>query len=124
MSLLFEKESYKIIGAAQEVHRELGSGFLEAVYQEALAIELTSNDIEFEKEKKLEILYKGTTLEKYYIADFVCFNKIILEIKTVSAIDNNHLAQVINYLKATGFNLGFIINFGAKSLEFKRVVYN
>ncbi len=120
--LIYKNEAYDIIGAAIEVHNELGCGFLEAVYQEALEYEFKEIQIEYQREKLLTIYYKGTKLSKYYSADFVCFNKIILEIKALSAITSDHEAQTLNYLKATGMKLGIIINFGAKSLQYKRIV--
>ncbi|MBC8321338.1 MAG: GxxExxY protein [Bacteroidetes bacterium] len=122
MKLLFKEESYEIIGAAMEVHRELGSGFLESVYHEALAIELDNKEIPFDFEEKLEVNYKGQALSKYYIADFVCYGKIIIEIKAINELSGVHESQVINYLKATGYKLGLLINFGAESLEYKRIV--
>ena len=122
MDLICKEESYKIIGAAMEVHRELGSGFLEAVYQEALALEFIRKDIPFKQEAKLEISYKEQTLSKYYEADFICYNKIILEIKAINELSSSHESQVINYLKATGFELGLLINFGEESLEYKRLI--
>ena len=122
MTLIFEEESYKIIGAAQEVHRILGPGFLEAVYQEALSIEFENRNIPFEQEKELKIKFKWRYLKKRYNADFLCFEKIILEIKALSSLTSDHTAQVINYLKATEFKLGLLINFGEKSLKIKRLV--
>jgi len=122
MSLIYENESYSIIGAAQEVHRELGPGFLEPVYQEALAIELKQKNIPFEKEKPLPITYKGIVLDNLYYADFVCYNSIIVELKALSRLTTEHESQVLNYLKATGFRLGLLINFGEKSLKVKRLV--
>jgi len=122
MSLLYEKDSYKIIGACMNVHNELGPGFLEAVYQEALSIELRRMNIPFEQEKLIQIYYQGNKLEKRYQADFVCFDKIILEIKALSGLSGIEESQVINYLKATGFKLGLLVNFGAQSLEHKRLV--
>jgi GxxExxY protein len=122
VDLICKEESYKIIGAAMEVHRELGSGFLEAVYQEALALEFIRKDIPFKQEAKLEISYKEQTLSKYYEADFICYNKIILEIKAINELSSSHESQVINYLKATGFKLGLLINFGEESLEYKRLI--
>ena len=119
-----DPKTYEIIGAAMEVHRELGPGFLEAVYQEALAIELAERNISFKRECSLPILYKGKELTSSYRADFVCFDEIIVELKTVEHFDKNHLAQVLNYLKATGLKVGVLINFKNNSLEFKRVVYN
>ncbi|MGD9898139.1 MAG: GxxExxY protein [Calditrichaceae bacterium] len=122
MALIYSEESFKIIGAAQEVHRELGAGFLEAVYQEALAIELFSQNIPFQEEKELRISYKDRILDKTYFADFICYDKIVLEIKALSKIGSEHEAQVLNYLKVTGYKLGLIINFGESSLKVKRLV--
>ena len=122
MALLYENETYKIIGAAMEVHKELGSGFLEAVYQEALAIEFKKRRIPFIKETKLRISYKGQNLRKYYEADFICYEKIIVETKAIKKITGIDDSQVINYLKATGFKLGLLLNFGTESLEYKRLV--
>jgi len=121
MSLVYEKETYSIIGAAMEVHKILGCGFLEAIYQEALAIEFEKRKIPFIQEKKLEVEYKDHTLSKYYEADFVCYNKIIVETKAQKEISGIDEAQVINYLKATGFKIGLVINFGAERLESKRL---
>ena len=122
MSLLYREESYEIIGAAMEVHKQLGNGFLEAVYQEALAIEFESRKIPFRKEHKLEISYKGKVLSKFYIADFICYNHIIVELKAVNELSGIDEAQVINYLKATNMKLGILINFGSQSIEYKRLV--
>lgn len=119
---LLAKETYKIIGACMTVHRELGPGFLEAVYQEALSIEFMDTKTPFEKEKPLQVMYKGKPLKKKYYADFVCYHKIIVEIKSIDGLLDNHLAQVLNYLKATDFKLGLLINFGTKSLQFKRII--
>lgn len=119
--IIYKAESYKIIGACMEVHNELGQGFHEVVYQEALKNELTLQQIPFEKEKKLNILYKGKFLNKYYDADYICFDKIILEIKAVSALIPEHVAQVVNYLKTTNFKLGILVNFGEESLTYKRI---
>ena len=123
MELLHEDLTYEIIGAAMEVHATLGAGFLESVYQEALAIELLSRGIPFETEKLLNIFYKGIKLEKHFVADFICDNKVIVEIKALSALTTEHQAQVLNYLKATGIKVGLLINFGSKSLEHKRMVW-
>ncbi|QIA08539.1 GxxExxY protein [Draconibacterium halophilum] len=120
--LLYKEESYKIIGACMEVHKTLGCGFLEAVYQEALAIEFAKQNIPFEKEVRLNIQYKGTPLSKEYIADFICHESIIIELKALSKPSGEHTAQVLNYLKATGFQLGLLVNFGSSSLQYKRVV--
>jgi GxxExxY protein len=122
MNLIYPEESYKIIGAAMEVHRELGSGFLEAVYHEALIIELEKRGIPFMYKTELDLWYKGIPLKKMYVADFVCYDKIIIEIKALSGLSSQHDAQVINYLKATNFKLGLLINFGSESLEHKRLI--
>jgi len=122
MNLIYPEESYKIIGAAMEVHRELGFGFLEAVYHEALRIELEKKDIPFKYEAKLNLSYKGIPLEKTYTADFVCYDKIIIEVKALTELNSIHEAQVINYLKATNYKLGLLINFGEESLEYKRLI--
>lgn len=106
-----------------EVHKNLGCGFLEAVYQEALEIEFKVNNISFLKEAPLKVLYKGKYLEKTYCADFVCYDKIIVELKATKSIEAVHEAQIMNYLKATGYKLGLLINFGEQSLNYKRIVY-
>ena len=120
--LVYKDESYRIIGAAFDVHKELGCGFLEAVYQEALSLEFNHKNIPFIEQKQIRITYKGTLLKKNYVADFVCYDKIIVELKALSAINNDHKAQLLNYLKATGFKLGLLINFGTSSLQYKRIV--
>jgi GxxExxY protein len=122
MGYLYEQETYKIIGAAMEVHSVLGCGFLEAVYQEALEKEFSLQDIPYKREVTLPIYYKDKLLQKTYIADFVCFEKIIVELKALSNLTNEHLAQVLNYLKATKLKLGLLINFGKPSLEYKRII--
>jgi GxxExxY protein len=122
MEVLFKKESYAIIGAAMEVHRTLGNGFLESVYQESLGLEFNKRQIPFSREYILELFYKGDKLSKYFVADFICFEKIVLELKSVSGLTNEHEAQVFNYLKATQMNLALLINFGANSLQYKRIV--
>ena len=120
--LLFAEEIYNIAGAAMDVQNELGTGFLEPVYQEALAIEMEKRGIPFEREKELTIEYKGITLNKKYYADFVCYDDIIVELKAVDGIRDEHVAQVFNYLHASQKKLGYIINFGVKPLQRKRVV--
>ena len=122
MNLIFKEESFAIIGAAMEVHNELGNGFLEAVYQEALAIEFKKRGIPFKQEVKLDINYKGHPLEKYYQADFICYNKIIVEIKAITELTGINKSQVINYLKATQLKLGILINFGQEGLKYERLV--
>ena len=121
MGLIYEKETYKIIGTAMEVHKELGTGFLEAVYQEAFEIELRNQNIPYEREKLLNIYYKGLKLKKYYETDFVCYDKIIIELKAITDLTNDHLAQTLNYLKITGFKVGLLFNFGKRSLQHKRL---
>lgn len=118
----FKDECYQIIGCCMEVHKTLGHGFLEAVYQEALALELAAVGILFAKEKVLDIHYKGMLLDKKYVADFICFDEVIVELKAVEALNQDHLAQVLNYLKATNKKIGLLINFGARSLQYKRVI--
>jgi len=117
-----DPRTYAIIGAAMEVHRQLGSGFLEAVYQEAMAIELKSWGIFHGREVELPVFYKGQRLACEYRADFVCFEWVIIELKAVSELSGAHEAQVINYLKATGIEIGLLINFGGESLDFKRFI--
>jgi len=120
--LVFKEESYKIIGACMEVHKTLGCGFLEQVYQEALAIEFSEQNIPFEREKPLTVTYKDVVLDKTYIADFICFGNIIVETKAVKEICDDHRAQIINYLKATHFKLGLLVNFGEPSLKYERFI--
>jgi len=120
--LLYKDESYKIIGAAMEVHSILGPGFLEAIYQEALEIEFQNRNIPYQRETSLKVNYKGQTLKKKYTVDFICYDKIIVELKAVTEFDNIHEAQVFNYLKTTGFKLGILINFGKISLDYQRIV--
>ncbi len=106
-----------------EVHKELGCGFLEAVYHEALMHELNSKNIPFETNVKLQVTYKEKLLNKVYFADIVCYDKIILELKALEGLTTEHEAQLINYLKATNFQLGILANFGTKSLQYKRIIY-
>ncbi|MFW5851440.1 MAG: GxxExxY protein [Bacteroidota bacterium] len=120
--ILYKSECFEIIGACMDVHNELGKGFLEAVYHEALIIEFEDREIPYESEKPLQLKYKGVSLRKKYNADFLCYNSIIVEIKACNSLDKSHFAQVINYLKATGKKLGLVVNFGANRLEFKRIV--
>jgi GxxExxY protein len=120
--LIYKDESFQIIGAAMEVHNELGCGFLEGIYQEALSLELSMRDIPFSREVSLPVFYKGALLQKHYFADFICYDSIIVELKALSSFDPAHDAQVINYLKATGYRLGILLNFGESSLKYKRLV--
>ena len=119
-----DEQTYAIIGAAMEVHRQLKHGFLEAVYQKALALECTARAIEFERERYLPILYKGQPLNCTYRADFLCYGEIIVELKALDKLTGTERAQVINYLKATGLKRALLINFGASSLQYERIVLN
>jgi GxxExxY protein len=119
-----DSQTYEIIGAAMEVHRHLGHGFLEAVYQEALAMEMTKHNIQFEREVAVPVEYKGQRLQCGYRADFICFGEIVLELKAINQLTGADEAQLINELKATGLHRGLLVNFGAPSLEYKRLVFN
>jgi GxxExxY protein len=110
--IIHREESYKIMGACFEVYKEKGCGFLEAVYQECLDLELADQGIPFLAQQKLQLAYKGRPLKQTYEPDFICFGKIILEIKAVSGLTDEHRAQVQNYLRATGHRLGLLVNFG------------
>ena len=120
-NLLNKNESYNIIGACMEVHKQLGHGFLESVYQEALELELISRNIPFNREVKLNIYYKEHTLQQYYMADFICYDKFILELKVTTDLSSSHISQVLNYLNATDISIGLLINFGQPSLQYKRL---
>lgn len=119
-----DPKTYALIGAAMEVHRELKRGFSEPVYQEAYGNELTAQGIPFEKEKPIIVYYKGQALDCTYRADFVGFGEIIVELKAIDRLTGVERAQVINYLKATGMKVALLINFGADSLEYERIVLN
>lgn len=112
MEILYKKESFRIIGACYEVYGVKGPGFLEAVYQECLAIEFRNRNIPFLEKPRLELVYKGKRLAQTYQPDFLCFDHIIVEIKAVKTLGDDHRAQVINYLKSTGKELGLLVNFG------------
>jgi GxxExxY protein len=118
-----DPQTYAIIGACMEIHRQLGHGFLEAVYQEATVIEFSKQNIPFEREVNLPIQYKGVTLPTKYRADFVCFSDIIVEFKAISNLTSADEAQLLNYLKASGFRRGLVINFGTTSLQQIRRVW-
>jgi GxxExxY protein len=118
-----DSQTYAIIGAAMEIHRQLGHGFLEAVYQDAAVIEFPLRKIPFEKEVSLPIRYKDILLPSHYRADFICFSEIIVEFKALSRLSSVEEAQLLNYLKATGLKRGLLINFGASSLQYKRMVW-
>ncbi|MFC1815638.1 GxxExxY protein [Thermodesulfobacteriota bacterium] len=121
--LIYKDEVYEIIGAAMDVHKELGCGFLEAVYQEAFEMELRARKVPFESEKRLEIFYKGKRLEKEYVADVISYDKVIVELKALDRLTSKEESQVLNYLKASRLKVGVLINFGAPSLEWKRFVF-
>jgi len=125
MKLVEERDpqTYAIIGAAMEIHRQLGHGFLEAVYQQAALIEFPLKGIPFEREVALPITYKNILLPVHYRADFVCFSEIIVEFKALARLTSVEEAQLLNYLKATGMKRGLLINFGASSLQCKRLVW-
>ncbi|WP_441003647.1 GxxExxY protein [Pseudocolwellia agarivorans] len=124
VELIFKDECYQIIGACMAVHRELGCGFLEAVYQEALEEEFKSRNIPYLREEPLSIVYKGKVLSKRYTADFICYSSIIIELKALSELSSVHKSQLINYLKVTKHKLGLLVNFGQNSLQSKRVLNN
>lgn len=117
-----DPRTYAIIGAAMEVHKQLGCGFLEPVYQEALGIEFSKRDIPFRREVQLPIHYKGALLTTGYCVDFICFESVIVELKALAHMSGAEEAQVINCLKATGYELGLLIHFGARSLQQRRFV--
>ena len=119
--LYHQEESYAINGAALQVYKTLGSGFLEAVYQEALELEFVKRGIPYEREKEVKVFYDGQELKQTYRADFVCYGSVIVELKAVASLDDSHRAQVYNYLKATGYKLGLLYNFGHyDGLEWER----
>ena len=122
VNLLQKDDTYEIIGAAMEVHKVLGPGFLEAVYQEAFEHELIKRNIDYSREESIDIYYNDIKLKKKYFADFIIYDSIIIELKALKELNNDHKAQLINYLKATGYEIGLLINFGAKSLQYKRLV--
>ncbi len=119
-----DPRTFALIGAAMELHRVLGAGFLEAVYQEAFAKELSRREIPFRAEAELPVFYKGEKLSTTYRADFICFESVIVELKAVKQLTIIEEAQLLNYLKATRFRVGMLFNFGARSLQHKRFVFS
>lgn len=117
-----DPRTYSIIGAAMEVHTVLGCGFLEPVYQEAMLLEMTARGIPCLPQVELPVTYKGTVLRATYKPDFICFDEVIVELKALSALGNPEESQVLNYLKASGHRTGLLLNFGTKSLQYKRYV--
>jgi GxxExxY protein len=121
--LIYKEEAYAIVGACFAVYKEKGCGFLEAVYQECLEIEFAHCGIPFTSQTELPLFYRGRRLKQVYRADFVCYEKVIVEIKAVSELVDEHRAQLLNYLHATGFALGLLVNFGHyPRLEYERLV--
>jgi len=120
--ILFKNEAFRIVGLCMEVHRQLGRGFDEILYKDALQHEFTQAGITFERERRFDVRYKGIVLNHPYFADFVVFGKIILEAKAVQALTQGHVKQTMNYLAASGLNLGLLVNFGEESLTYKRIV--
>lgn len=121
--VLFKEESYKIIGCCLEVYNELGPGFLEVIYKDALEIEFQLNEIPYSREKIFDIKYKNKLLPRRYQADFVVYDKIILEVKHFRTLSSDNLAQTLNYLKVTGCKLGILANFGEGSFNSKRIIF-
>jgi GxxExxY protein len=121
--IIYKEESYNIVGGCFEVYKEKRCGFLEAVYQECLEIELMLKGISFEAQKPIGLSYKGRPLKQHYVADLVCFGNILIELKAVSSIVDEHRAQILNCLHATGYRLGLLINFGHHpKLQDERIV--
>jgi GxxExxY protein len=119
-----DPRTFAIIGAAMEVHRQLGCGFLEPVYQEALALELAARAVPCRREVELPIFYKGRHLKATYRADFVCYESIVVELKALARLSGTEEAQLLNYLKASGHEIGLLLNFGAPSLDYKRFIWS
>ena len=119
-----DPKTYEIIGAAIEVHKIMGRGFLEAVYQEALSIEFSQRKIPYQKEVQLPIFYKDRRLSASYKADFVCYESVIVELKALANLSGAEESQVLNYLKASGMEIGLLLNFGTTSLQYKRFIFN
>jgi len=123
MEIVYKQEAYDVVGACFEVYNEMGCGFLEAVYQECLQIEIEIRGIPFRPQSELSLKYKGRSLLQKYQPDFICYEKIVLEIKAASELTDEHRAQVHDYLKATGYRLGLLVNFGHyPKLQYERIV--
>ncbi len=121
--IIFKEESYQIIGKCMEVHNNLGPGFLEIVYKDALEYEFSRAEIPYEREKKYEVNYKGIILPHHFFADFVVFDKIILEVKGLTALSKEFTALCINYLKVSNNKLALLVNFGELKLNYKRILF-
>jgi GxxExxY protein len=117
-----DPQTYAIIGAAMEVHRHLGCGFLEPIYQDALEVEFRLREIPFRREDPIFVYYKGVALDSKYIPDFICYESIIVELKALTTLSGTEESQILNYLKATTFQVGLLLNFGQPSLEFERFI--
>ncbi len=122
MAIIYKEESYKVIGICMEIHNQLGNGFLEIVYKDALEYEFQQANIPFQREQKYEVNYKGKILPHHFYADFVVYDKIILEAKAVSSLVEWHEAQTLNYLKVSNLKLGLLVNFGQELLIYKRLL--
>jgi GxxExxY protein len=123
MELVFKEETYKIRGACFEVYKDKGCGFVESVYQECLEIEFQLQGIPFSAQQRLNIDYKGHRLKSEFVPDLICYNKIIVELKAIASVTNQHRAQVHNYLSATGLKLGLLVNFGHHpKIEIERII--
>ena len=121
--LLFRDEVYRLIGACLAVHKDRGNGFAEPVYQDALEVELELSDIPFDPQRNYQILYRGRVLKHTYTPDLLCFDKIIIELKAAKCLTDEHRAQLLNYLKVTGHQLGLLVNFGSHPrLEWERLI--
>jgi GxxExxY protein len=119
-----DEETYAVIGAAMTVHRELGHGFLESVYQEAVERELKEMGIPYRREVQISIFYKNQKMESSFRVDFICYDRLIIELKALSQISGTEEAQLINYLKASKIPKGLLLNFGSPQLQYKRLVFN
>ncbi|HLV38141.1 GxxExxY protein [Xanthomarina sp.] len=120
--LIYKEEAYKIIGICMEVHNQLGKGFNEVVYADALEIQLLDNNISYSREEKYAIIYKGNLLKHKYKADFIIDDKIVFELKAIECLNSAHIKQTLNYLAVSKLKLGLLINFGEESLKYKRIV--
>ena len=122
--ILYKEEVYEIVGVCMNVYNELGYGFLEVVYKDAMEIEFVENEIPYQREKEFPVIYKYRQLKRTFFADFEIFDKIIIEVKSnAENISDETIAQTLNYLKVSGYRLGVIINFGKKKLEYKRLIF-
>jgi GxxExxY protein len=121
--LIYKEEAFRIIGLCMEVHRELGHGFLEIVYKDALELLFQQNNISYEREKEYPVIFKNVLLSHKFYADFIVYDKIILEVKAMAGLANEHITRTLNYLKVSGNKLGLLVNFGRMQLEYKRLVF-